>query len=208
MRTEIVKTAKHVLDKCAVSPLFLATGASGRRFLHLNGQPAVTPIKGKDGQGSIDGDIELLQVMASAPEMHAAIEDILEVIDIPELNPAIKSRVINMKLVLAKANNLNGDNTIFILENKLELCRSELQVAGKDLINSPFVKVYAEKYKERYGELNQEIIDRTIANVSDDISYDKNGFVTIVDGNYLEKAILKHTLKNSKYAEILNRTSF
>lgn len=166
------------------------------------------PANHKDGRLSIDGDIDLLQVMAAAPEMHAAIEDILEVVDIPDLTPAIKSRVINMKLALAKANNLNGDNTIFILENKLELCRSELHVVGKDLINSPFASVYAEKYTERFGELNQDIIDRTIANVSDDISYDKNGFITIVDGNYLERAILKYTLKVSKYAEILNRTFY
>ncbi|MCY9861391.1 hypothetical protein OTK49_02520 [Vibrio coralliirubri] len=207
MKEVITKSAKFSLDKCLRSPLFLATGSSWRRILHQDGTPAAMPVVYRDGQPSIDGDIHLLQVMAAAPEMHSAIEDILEVIDLPDLNPAIKSRVINLQLALAKANNLNGDNTMFILQSKIELCKNELKVIAKTLITSPFAAIYSKKYTERYGELNQDIIDRTVTNLCDDISYDKNGKITIVDGNYLERAILRYTVKTSKYGETLNRPS-
>ena len=62
-------------------PLMVATGSSWRRILHESGKPAAVPCNsGLDSHPDLEANSELLQLMASAPELFESTAMLLNVV--------------------------------------------------------------------------------------------------------------------------------
>lgn len=200
MKNTMKNTLSIILEKCRIKPLFLATGSSWRRFLYKDNSPAVMPVVYNDGQPSIDGDIELLQLMSAAPELYLAVEDALEEFDENELSPKAKCKIIKMKLALAKANNVHGDNNEFIREARIELFKSELRChAAHFHTNSPFI----EEYKRSTERLDPNEISKAIDQLLTKVGIEHLDRMEFHGSSQLEKAMFRYVITSSKNQMLL-----
>lgn len=156
------------------NPLFLATGSSWRRFLHANGQDAVSPTNHPiDNHPDLTGSMSLLKVMSASPELYYSTKSQLELLDSIPLNalPAdVQFKVEKAKVVallaLTKADEEFNDSDALPL--KMELFRLELRSTSHLFKAAPFIDAVNSTLKDSFSLTDIDIELESILKMNDE----------------------------------------
>lgn len=196
----IIYSSVSVIKKCLAHPIYVATGCSWNRILFADNSPAVMPVKHSDGQLSIDGDSNLLQVMASSPLMYDALETALKELNVENPSPKQKCNILKIKIAIATANNTHGFNNDFINEMKVDMFKAELSLNAYRFHQEEFINSYEENEKVR---LSPDQISQAIDNLHRNIKYTHLWKRSFYSNSYLELQMFSMILELSPHKEIM-----